>query len=200
MFSWPPHKWRGIATARPKRFVSASGISGTVYLPMCSYTCGKNVEYREWNEATRDTHWRSRAHASDRARGRSYMHVAQGADALRRACKSIITGNKTPRITASIYLVNGDFPELDCARALTLCTPEPDPSWQRTFTISLLRIVRKRLYIVKIKVIIILSGKIILNGIIIILHGSRTKLCDRMLENTFTLFSSYKINSKVTIK
>ena len=48
-----------------QQFVSESGISGTVYLPMCSYTCGKNVEYREWNEATQDTHRRSRAHTSD---------------------------------------------------------------------------------------------------------------------------------------
>lgn len=50
-----PHKWRGVVVAATQQFVSASGISGTVYLPMCSYVCGKNVEYREWNEATRDT-------------------------------------------------------------------------------------------------------------------------------------------------
>lgn len=106
-----------------QQFVSESGISGTVYLPMCSYTCGKNVEYREWNEATQDTHRRSREHASDRACESSYVHAALGADALRRACKCIITGNKTPRITAFIF-VNGDLPKLGFARALTPCTPE----------------------------------------------------------------------------
>jgi len=105
LFSPTPRKWRGAVVAATQRFVSPSGISG----PRVPHRSVLTRVGRMWNIANGMMQTRDRGRACNaltrtrarRARASARTHSPR-VDALRQACKRIIVGNKTPRITAAL--------------------------------------------------------------------------------------------------
>lgn len=125
------HKWRGSDGEIPARYQRQASLGHCVpYRYVCYLLCGKNVEYRVWNEVTHNA-GPCNVHARTRIRTCRIGVQRRRMDALRRACKSIITGNKTPRITVSIF-INGDLPAPVLRLRINPLHSLPD--WSRTHT------------------------------------------------------------------